>query len=326
MVSAQSVNHVSPRVFLSYTREDRDLAKAIATRMRRLGIDTWWDQWEIRAGDSIVQKINDGLGDCTHFIVLLTPRSIDKPWVKAEMDAAFVRKLTNRVKFIPLRCDLPAERLPPLLSGLHSPEITDAPLTETVAQLANDIFGVTQKPATGSARIMLDYPAVPYSPGAMAVAEYLCRETSHAACFDPQVTVGELTAATGLTLEDAVDALYELREFVDQTKEIAPPEARDVWPKPRFWPEFDRYFHVNPDPTGDAVTIAAHLLNDPGFPNRPAPIAAQLDWQPRRLNPALAYLMDREIVRHVSFLGMKRWIVGVIERTDATRRFVKSQT
>ena len=54
--------------------------------------------------------------------------------------------------------------------------------------------------------------------------------------------------------------------------------------------------------------------------------AAHLDWQPRRANPAAAYLMDREVVRHLSFLGMGQWVVGVIERTDATRRFVKSQT
>ena len=187
MKGAQKVDHVSPVVFFSYTHEDRDLAERIATQIARLGINTWWDEWEIRAGDSIVQKISDGLGNCTHFTVLLTPRSIDKPWVKAEMDAAFVRKLTDRVKFIPLRCDLPAGKLPPLLSGLHSPEITDASLTETVARLANDIFEVTKRPAIGSAPTLLDHPVAPYSPAAMAVAEYFCRETQHAATFDPMV-------------------------------------------------------------------------------------------------------------------------------------------
>lgn len=324
MNGARKVDHVSPVVFLSYTHEDHDLAEGIATQMTALGIDTWWDQWEIRAGDSIVQKIGDGLGDCTHFIALLTPRSIDKPWVKAEMDAAFVRKLKDSVKFIPLRCDLPAERLPPLLSGLHSPQITDASSTETVAQLVNDIFGVTTKPARGGAPTMLDHSAAPYSPAAMAVAEYFCRETKHAATFDPMVGNRDLAQATGLSLDDTVDAQHELSYFVDYTKESA--EARHVWPKPAFWPEFDPYFEHNPDPAGDALVIAARMLNDPKFPKRLASIAAHLDWQPRRLNPAVAYLMDREVVRHLSFFGMGQWVTGVIERTDATRRFVKSQT
>ncbi len=324
MKGAQKVDHVSRVVFLSYTHEDRDLAERIATQVTRLGIKTWWDEWEIRAGDSIVQKISDGLGNCTHFTVLLTPRSIDKPWVKAEMDAAFVRKLTDRVKFIPLRCDLPAGRLPPLLGALHSPEIADASLTETVAQLANDIFEVTKRPAIGSAPTMLDQPGAPYSPAAMAVAEFFCRETRHAATFDPMVRNRDLAEATGLSLDDTVDVQHELSYFVDHTNESA--EARYVWPRPAFWPEFDPYFEYNSDPTGDALAIAARMVNDPGFPKRLSSIAAHLGWQPRRANPAAAYLMDREVVRHLSSLGMKQWVVGVIERTDATRRFVKSHT
>ena len=316
----------SPRAFLSYASEDSDLAKRIATALANHGIDTWWDKWEIRAGDSFIQKINKGLGDCTHFIVLLTPLSISKPWVEAEIYAAFVRRMANTVTFIPLRCDLPAERLPPLLRGFHSPEINDAGLTETVAQVANDINSVTRKPAISSAPTVLDLPDTSYSPAAMAVADYFCRTTSNAARFDPLVTVGELSGATGLTLEDAIDALHELRSFVDQTKKTGLEEDINVWPKPRFWPEFDRYFDVNPDPRGDAVTIAACLQNDLGFPDRPAQIAAQLDWRPRRLNPALAYLMDREIVRHGYTLGEKFWIVTIIKRTNDTRRFVKRQT
>lgn len=324
MNGAHQADLVSPAVFLSYTHEDRDLAEKIATQLTTVGIDTWWDEWEIRAGDSIVQKIDEGLGDCTHFIVLLTPRSIDKPWVKAEMDAAFVRKLTDSVKFIPLRCDLSAEQLPPLLRGLLSPQINDVSSTETVAQVANDIFGVTKKPLRGSAPTVLDHPAAPYSPAAMTVAEYFCRETEHAATFDPMVANRDLAQTTGLSLDDAVDALHELNYFVDQTEEIA--EARYVWPRPAFWPEFDPYFEYNPDPAGDALAIAARMVNDPEFPTRLSSIAAHLDWQPRRVNPAAAYLMDLEVVRHLSFLGMKQWVVGVIERTDATRRFVKSQT
>ena len=324
MKGGQKTERVTPVVFLSYTHKDRDLAERIAIQMTDFGIETWWDEWEIRAGDSIVQKIGDGLGDCTHFIVLLTPRSIDKPWVKAEMDAAFVRKLKDSVTFIPLRCDLPAERLPPLLSGLLSPQITDVASTETVVQLVNDILGLTKKPTRGSSPIVLDHPAAPYSPAAMAVAEYFCRETKHAGTFDPMVSNRDLAQATGLSLDDTVDAQHELSYFVDHTKQSA--EARHVWPKPAFWPEFDPYFEHNPDPESDALVIATRMLNDPEFPRRLASIAAHLDWPPRRLNPAVAYLMDREVVRHRSFLGMEQWVAGVIERTDATRRFVKSRT
>ena len=325
MTSNQNVQ-AAPRAFLSYTSEDRDLAKRMATELGRLGIDPWWDQWEIGAGDSIVQKVNEGLGDCTHFIVLLRPRSIGKPWVGAEMDAAFVRRMMDRVKFIPLRCDLSAERLPPLLSGLHSPQITCTCLDKAVAQLASDIHGVTRKPAIGSGSTVLDHSATLYSPAAMAVAGYFCRETQHAGTFDPTIELGALSVAVELSLDDTVDALHELCAFVKEARTLGPPEGHSIWPKPAFWPEFDPYFHFNQDPAGDARIIAARMVNEPGFPTRLPAIAEILDWLPRRVNPAAAYLMDRKIVRHYSFLGMGHWVVGVIERTGATRRFVKSQT
>ena len=318
--------HDPPTAFLSYTSEDRVLAERIATELSKQGIAPWWAQWEIRAGDSIVEKINEGLGDCTHFIVLLTPQSIDKPWVKTEMDAAFVRRLQASTTFIPLRCDLRAERLPPLLGGLHSPEVTEVSLDQDVTQLASDIHGVTRKPAIGRAPTVLDHPAAPYSPAAMGVAEYFCRETEHATICDPIVTLDDVSVAVDLSPDDTVDALHELRAFIGKAENSRPQDGHPIWPLPRLWPEFDPYFRYNcDDPMRDALIIAARMVNDATFPTRLSEIAEVLEWRPRRINPAAAYLMDREIVRHVSFLGMGQWVVGVIMRTDATRRFVKNR-
>ena len=95
-----------PKVFLSYTSDDIELARRIAESLMAAGIDTWWDKWCIYPGDSLRQKIDEGLTDCTHFLVLLTPQSIDKPWVKAEMDAAFVQKVEDQCKFLPVRHDM----------------------------------------------------------------------------------------------------------------------------------------------------------------------------------------------------------------------------
>lgn len=88
------------------------LAQRIAETLQGNGVQTWWAEWEIGAGDSLRQKIDAGLSDCTHFIVLLTPRSIVKPWVNQEMDAGLVLKIQARCRFITLRHMLPAEALP----------------------------------------------------------------------------------------------------------------------------------------------------------------------------------------------------------------------
>ena len=95
-----------PRAFLCHATEDKEIARPLAEELQRNGIDTSYDEWEIGPGDSLPQKIGEGIGDCTHFIVLLTPISIEKPWVKAEMDVGLVRNIKGKCKFIPLRCGL----------------------------------------------------------------------------------------------------------------------------------------------------------------------------------------------------------------------------
>ena len=69
----------APKVFLSFAFEDMALAGKIAHTLQAGGVDTWWAEWCISAGDSIRQRIDDGLQGCTHFVVLLTPNSIEKP-------------------------------------------------------------------------------------------------------------------------------------------------------------------------------------------------------------------------------------------------------
>jgi hypothetical protein len=72
-----------PRLDLAHASEDHDsMAKPLALRMRANGIEVWLDEWKIRTGDSLRRKMEEGLQNCTHFLVLLTPRSLPKPWVQ----------------------------------------------------------------------------------------------------------------------------------------------------------------------------------------------------------------------------------------------------
>src|ERR1700730_3557674 len=103
----------SPVAFLSHASEDKELARRIAISLQSAGIPTFLDEWDIRAGDSIRQEIEQGLLICTHFVVLLTEHSIVKPWVNAEIDGAFMQKMEGRTQIIPLRFNLPHSALSP---------------------------------------------------------------------------------------------------------------------------------------------------------------------------------------------------------------------
>ncbi len=307
-----------PHAFLSYTSDNADLAKRIAEALQASGIETWWAEWCIGPGDSLRQKIDEGIGGCTHFLVLLTPQSIDKPWVNQEMDAGLVRKLNDQCKFLPLRFDLPASRLPPLLSGMHSPTIqTD----EDIAQLVSDIYGVSRKPPRGPAPETLKTSVdaqTGYSPAATAIAHLFVERTNHAMFSDPQFRVAKIAEETGLSVEDTKDALFELSAFFKVSHD-------HVFPHGSLFVEFDR--HWKPwKPAEDALKLAADIVNDPGFPADCKAIADRYGWDPRRLNPAVHYLLERGLVVDYRAIATQPWaIVKIVGKAEEIRRFVRSR-
>lgn len=286
----------SPKVFLSYTSNDAELAERIATALQASGIDTWWDKWCIRAGDSLRLKIDEGLAECTHFLVLLTPKSIDKPWVNQEMDAGLVRKLNNQCRFLPVRYNLAASELPPLLSGMHAPEIS---FDEDTTQLVNDIYGVSKKPPLGQKPTLFNQETeiqTGYSPAANAVARLFVERSKYAHFMDPQLSEEDLVQEIGLTSEDVKDALYELSGFFRDSPHHVLVEAS-------LFPEFDEYWKPW-DPAEDALKLAADISNDPNFPSDCQKIADLYGWEARRLNPAITYLFERGMLQDYHAIGI----------------------
>lgn len=307
-----------PKVFLSYTFADSALAEKIATALMAKGIDTWWAEWCINAGDSIRRKVEDGIGGCTHFIVLLTPRSVKKPWVQEEIDAAFTRKLGQGIKLIPLRCELAPQELPLLLQSQLSP-VVDAEAGD-ISQLVNDIYGISKKPPLGArpaASPVSADRAAPYSPAANALAKAMIEASPQAHKFEPFWSYEEAAQKTGLTADDVRDAVYELSGLVtDFHRERFHAEEELFVRLDKFWKPWD--------PSNDAVTVAVALLNK-SVSGDPEEIAKYLGWEARRLNPALSYLQGRNHVKGLRNMSGSAYVLATMFATDATRRFVKSR-
>ena len=309
-----------PYAFLCYGIEDMALAQRLALAMQAKGIDTWWDNWCIRPGDSLRQKVDEGLGNCTHFIALLTPTSINKPWVNLETDAGLMLKLDahDHCIFIPLRYGLPVNQLPPLLRGIYSPEVND--IERDIEQLIHDIHGVARKPLLGEPPAIVNEATIlntGYSAAALAIAKMFVGRTSRAVTGDPQLTVVELQGATGLSGDDFEDALNELTGKV----EVSPDS---IWPKDELFASFDQYWKEW-NPAEDARRLATDLVNDKAFPRILPEIAERYGWEARRLNPAVAYLLMHEIVSTTRVTSVQPWLTGWIEDTRETKRFVRRQ-
>lgn len=100
------------QIFICHASEDKSAAREIARFFKGLGSGVWFDEWEIKVGDSIVQRIDGALGKATHLLLLLSKHSVEKPWVKKEFSAALMRQLSNNsITILPIRlddCQLPA--------------------------------------------------------------------------------------------------------------------------------------------------------------------------------------------------------------------------
>lgn len=141
-----------PKVFISHASEDKDrFVLPFATALRERGIDAWVDKWEIKPGDSLTKKIFDeGLGKADAAIVILSRISVTKPWVREELDAAFVAKIQTNIRLIPVvieECEIPM----PLrhLAYVKIPNLTN--LTQRVDEIARTLFDQSSKPVLGSA-------------------------------------------------------------------------------------------------------------------------------------------------------------------------------
>jgi hypothetical protein len=312
---ARAPTVAEPKAFLSYGWEDRALAKTIAETLVANGIQTWWADWEINFGDSIRQKIDAGLADCTHFIVLLTPTSVTRPWVNQEIDAGLIRKIEDQRVFVPLRHGLPVAQLPPLIRGLLSPEVK-ADGTD-LAALIQQIHGIHRRPALGAPPPITKMPNTGYTAAATAVAAAFVSSAVDATVGEVQFNVSELADKTGLSAEDVEDALHELRSFFITG-------ADQYLAKGTLYATFDHHF-VGFDPGADALTLAADLVNDPSFPHEPRLIAERYGWSARRLNPAISYLAMRGAANVLEVMDSGRFVAATVSGTPDTRRFVKSR-
>lgn len=98
-------------VFLSHNSKDKPFVRKIAADLREQGHVVWIDEAEINIGDSLVEKIREGLNKVDFVAAVLSENSIGSPWVQRELDISSNREIAERrVILLPLlleKVDLP---------------------------------------------------------------------------------------------------------------------------------------------------------------------------------------------------------------------------
>jgi ribosomal protein S25 len=139
----------NPIAFISHATEDKmDFVIPFATELRKNGIEAWVDQWEIRAGDSLIQRIfEEGIRNAAVVIVVLSKISTNKKWVREELDAALIRRISDKTRLIPVVID--DCEVPVALRATKWVRYEQNNIKTVVDEIVRAIFGASEKPPLG---------------------------------------------------------------------------------------------------------------------------------------------------------------------------------
>lgn len=121
-------------IFLSHSHADKPFARRLAADLRKSGHAVWIDEAEINIGDSLIEKIREGLDQVDFVAAIITAASVTSKWVTRELDIASNREIEeNRVVVLPLL--LEAVELPGFLKGKFYGDFTDTSRYEEIFEL-----------------------------------------------------------------------------------------------------------------------------------------------------------------------------------------------
>src|SRR5690606_3520909 len=87
-------------VFISHSSADKDeFVRPFATELQNLGLKVWYDEFELKVGDSLRRSIDQGLINSRYGIVVLSSSFFKRNWTNYELDG-FVNKEMNGLKVI----------------------------------------------------------------------------------------------------------------------------------------------------------------------------------------------------------------------------------
>ena len=206
----------SPKIFLSHASEDKGrFVIDFAKKLRSKGVDAWLDKWEMGPGDSLVDKIfEEGIKEAEAIIVVISKNSVDKAWVREEINAAFVKRINHGSKLIPVVID--ECEIPECLKSIVWININDLNNYELeFERIVMSIYGQYEKPTLGESPDYIDQEI--YIPGLAKIDGQILKmicEVSIAKNDNFIQTPGLLSKAlaVGISEQEFLDSLEVLHD------------------------------------------------------------------------------------------------------------------
>lgn len=137
---------MSHSVFFSYSHADKPLARKLARGLQDDGIHVWIDEGELRAGDSIIERIAVAIDSMDFVVALVSAHSVGSSWCRKELSLAITGELSRHgVKVLPVRVgDVP---MPLTLADKLYLTIDETDVHLAVKQLVDSIYRHASDPS-----------------------------------------------------------------------------------------------------------------------------------------------------------------------------------
>lgn len=90
-------------VFISHASEDKDeVARPLAEALRGNGLSVWYDEFELKIGDSLRRKIDKGIANSNFGVIVISRAFIGKGWTNYELDGLITRAVNGEQTMLPV--------------------------------------------------------------------------------------------------------------------------------------------------------------------------------------------------------------------------------
>ncbi|HET6556979.1 MAG TPA: DUF1883 domain-containing protein [Prolixibacteraceae bacterium] len=90
-------------VFISHASEDKDeIVRPLVYALQAEGLSVWYDEFEMKIGDSLRRKIDKGLANSRFGIVVLSKDFIKKGWTNYELDGIITKSISGEQVVLPI--------------------------------------------------------------------------------------------------------------------------------------------------------------------------------------------------------------------------------
>ncbi len=131
-------------VFISHASEDKDaVARPLAAALRERGVTVWLDETELRIGDSLRRKIDEGLANSSFGIVIFSRAFFAKGWPQYELDGLVTRSVSGEQTILPIWHEITKDEVmsqSPSLAGSVARSTTQFTIEEIAEEIA-DVVG-----------------------------------------------------------------------------------------------------------------------------------------------------------------------------------------